>query len=197
MKRILKRICNRLGSLLARHSGPRMLYGFRRSDGIFLPLFRRGSTTFIDHPESFFPSDNVYVGHHNYLEASSGLHIGEFSQITSFISITTHSSHDAIRLYGRHYGGNDMKAYHRAPVYVGSFCFIGPHVVIMPGTKIGKGCLVKAYSYLDGEFPDFSIIGGNPAKVLGSTIDRDDIFLLQNPELRLFYEEWAANNLQH
>lgn len=194
MKNILNRTIGFISSLAARLASPRMLYGFRRSDGVFLPLFRKGSTTYIDHPKSFFPDNHVYIGHHNYLEASQGLHIGEYCQITSFVSITTHSSHDAIRIYGRQYGGGSMKAYVRGAVRIGAFTFVGPHTVIMPGTIIGKGCLIKAYSYVEGNFPDFSIIGGNPAVVTGSTLQRDSKLLELYPELKKFRDDWANEN---
>jgi acetyltransferase-like isoleucine patch superfamily enzyme len=61
----------------------------------------------------------------------------------------------------------------------------------MPGTKIGKGCLVAAYSFVKGDFPDFSIIGGNPASIVGTTKDLDKDYLEQYPELQEFYSEWA------
>lgn len=57
--------------------------------------------------------------------------------------------------------------------------------------KIGKGSIVSAYSMVKGDFPEFSIIAGNPAKVVGNTRNIDGPFLQANPELRTFYEEWA------
>jgi acetyltransferase-like isoleucine patch superfamily enzyme len=57
----------------------------------------------------------------------------------------------------------------------------------MPNTNIGKGCIVASHSYVEGVFPDFSIIGGVPAKVIGSTKDKDEVFLKEFPELRNTY----------
>ena len=84
-----------------------------------------------------------------------------------------------------------MKGYVKGSVFIGKYTFIGPHSVIMPGTKIGKGSIVSAYSMVKGDFPEFSIIAGNPAKVVGNTRNIDGPFLQANPELRTFYEEWA------
>ena len=72
-----------------------------------------------------------------------------------------------------------------------SLYFIGPHVTIMPDTHIGKGCIVSAYSYVKGDFPDFSIIAGNPAKVIGDTRTIDESFLKENPSLKSNYDAWA------
>jgi acetyltransferase-like isoleucine patch superfamily enzyme len=61
----------------------------------------------------------------------------------------------------------------------------------MPSTKIGKGSLIAAYSYVKGEFPDFAIIAGNPAKVIGDTREQDEAILQGNPELKSYYNEWC------
>jgi acetyltransferase-like isoleucine patch superfamily enzyme len=59
-----------------------------------------------------------------------------------------------------------------APVFsrdtrIGSCCFIAPHTVIAPGTVLGDHCFVAAGSYVEGVFPAYSWIAGNPAKKLG------------------------------
>ncbi|MFM6934982.1 MAG: acyltransferase [Flavobacteriales bacterium] len=154
---------------------------------------RISNTTYIDHPQNLILGENVYVGHFNVIEASNGVTIEEGCQLTTYINITTHSSHMSIRLYGKSYAGAEMKAYEKGSVHIGKYSFIGPHSSIMPKTKIGKGSLVAAYSYVRGEFPDFAIISGNPAKVIGDTRRMDERQLRQHPELRSFYEEWANN----
>jgi acetyltransferase-like isoleucine patch superfamily enzyme len=169
-----------------------MVGGYKRlTDGKFLPRTRISNSTFIDHPQHFNIANNVFVGHHNFIEASNGLTIEEGCQITNFISITTHSSHKSIRLYGPDYAGPEMIGYIKGEVLIGKYTFVGPHSTIMPNTKIGKGCLISAYSYVQGEFPDFSIIAGNPAKVVGDTREMDQKYLDEYPELMKSYKSWA------
>jgi acetyltransferase-like isoleucine patch superfamily enzyme len=74
-------------------------------------------------------------------------------------------------------------------VEIGEFCYIGAHSVIMPGTKLGKGCIVSAFSYVSGEFPDYSILRGQPARIIGDTKTRDLTFLNQNPDAKSVYYE--------
>ncbi len=151
-----------------------------------------GNTTFIDYPQKLILHDGVYIGHHNFIEASNCIEICEGCQITDFVSITTHSSHISIRLYGSEYNNfNNHKGYITGSVKIEKFTFIGPHSVIMPGTQIGKGSIVAAYSYVKGNFPDFSIIKGNPAKVVGDTRNIDKQYLDQNDELKKIYSSWA------
>jgi acetyltransferase-like isoleucine patch superfamily enzyme len=170
----------------------RMIWGYKVRGGKFLKYTRIGSTTFIDNKKNLIIGNNVFIGHYNYIEASNGVTIGEGCQITNFISITSHSSHIAIRLYGNKYAAfSDHIGYVKGRVQIGNYSFVGPHCVIMPGTEIGKGSLVASYSYVDGKFPDFSILKGNPATVVGDTRTIDSSFLDQHNELRAFYDDWA------
>lgn len=51
-------------------------------------------------------------------------------------------------------------------VTVGPDCWIGMGVSILPGVRIGEGCVVGAGSVVAKDLPDFSIAVGNPAKVI-------------------------------
>ncbi|MGY8926277.1 MAG: acyltransferase, partial [Flavobacteriales bacterium] len=142
--------------------------------------------------ENLILEDNVFIGQYNFIEASNGITINEGCQITNYISIVSHSSHNSIRYYGKEYRTTkDLKGYVRGSVEIGKYSFIGPHVTIMPNTILGKGCIVSAFSLVKGEFPDFSIIAGNPAKIVGSTLEKDKSFLNNNPELQELYNAWA------
>lgn len=186
------KIKRRLQFMLARFIRPTMIVGWKLPNGRYLKLVRVSNMTHIDYPKNLEFGDNCYVGHFNFLEASNRLVIGEGCQITNYCTITTHSSHQSIRLYGDAYTKHkDLKGYLKGDVEIGKYTFVGPHSVIMPGSKIGKGSLVSAYSYVDGEYPDFSILKGNPAKVVGSTKDMDEELLDENPDLMKLYNKWA------
>jgi len=49
---------------------------------------------------------------------------------------------------------------------IGENCFIGSGVKIQAGTKLGFQCVVGANAVVRGEFPDYSVIVGVPAKVI-------------------------------
>lgn len=184
---MLKRFTRSLKRFLYSFRKPMMIDGYKTHDGKYLPKVRISSSTFIDNPNRLELRDNIFIGHHNYIEASNTIKIGEGCQITNFVTITSHSSHQSIRLYGNSYAGSEMKGYIKGPVEIGDFTFIGPHVTIMPLTKIGKGCVVSSHSYVEGVFPDFSIIAGIPAKVIGDVRTKDDLLLSEFPELQNTY----------
>ena len=172
-----------------------MRSGFKRSDGVFLPRTRMGITVTITGKEKLNIADNVFVGQYTFLEASNGLTIEEGVQIGYNNLIATHSSHMSIRLYGDQYDKVEgpLKGYVTGEVFIGKYTFIGPHCTVMPKTHIGKGSIVSAYSMVSGKFPDFSIISGNPAKVVGDTRKLDERMLQRHPELREYYDEWAKD----
>ncbi len=172
-----------------------MVMGYTNPGGIYVPTTRISNTTSLINPNNLNLADNIFIGHYNFIEASNQISISEGCQITNYVSIISHSSHISIRLYGKHYTQHkEHIAYVRGAVSIGAYSFIGPHSTIMPGTSIGKGSIVSAYSLVKGTFPDFAIIGGNPAVVIGDTRDMDKQYLQDNPSLRDFYNEWVASN---
>ena len=180
---------------LLKNIRPVMIGNYKDKDGKKIRLTRVGSSSTIIGEAGLNLSENVFIGQYNFIEATNGIQIQEGCQITNFISILTHSSHKAIRLYGSQYTKiADKKQYGIGSVEIGRYTFVGPHSVVMPNTIIGKGSLVAAYSYVQGEFPDYSIIGGNPAKRIGDTREMDQEALTSNPELQSYYDEWTKDD---
>jgi len=179
--------------LLAWIAKPRMIRGYRLPDGRRLGYVRISTTVIINAAVNLHLEDYVFIWHHSVLDSSAGLWIGEGCQIGAWVGIFTHSSHISIRLYGREYvKEKDPVGYAREPVHIGAYTFIGSHSIILPGSRIGKGCLIAPFSVVRGEFPDFSAIAGNPARVRGDTRHMDEAYLSEHPELRKNYEAWAS-----
>ncbi len=151
---------------------------------------RISNITHISNKKNIAIGDNVFIGHFNYIDGFDKVSIGNGCQITNYVSVLTHSSHNSIRLYGESYiehWSKDMKGLLNAPVQIGEYCFIGPHSVIMPGTILGKGCVVSAFSFVSGTFEDFSIIRGIPAKQVGSVKESDKELMEEYPRLKNLY----------
>ena len=104
---------------------------------------------------------NCWIGPFTILDGSGGgLEIGNWTSIGSGTHVYTHHTIDQSLTSGL------VKPF-RTPTSIGQSCFIAPHVIIGPGTVIGSHCVITAFSYVEGTYPDNSIISGNPAKIVG------------------------------
>ena len=173
----------------------RIVFGERDAGGRFLASTRISPSTCIDHPEGLTLGDHVFIGHFNFIDASHGVRVDEGVQITNFVSVVTHSSHRSLRLMGTAYvqaAGEGRPGFVSGAVHIGAWSFIGPHSVIEANTRLGKGCLVESHSRVRGEFPDFAVIAGVPAQVVGDTRETDASWLTRHPEWQAHYDAWAA-----
>lgn len=55
-----------------------------------------------------------------------------------------------------------------APVIIGDGCWLGINVCVLAGVTLGRNCVVAANSVVTSSFPDGSVIGGAPARLLRS-----------------------------
>jgi acetyltransferase-like isoleucine patch superfamily enzyme len=159
----------------------------RLSDNLGNKVGISNTTHISNRGENLKIGNNVFIGHFNYIDAfNASLTIGNNVQITNYCNILTHSTHNAIR-----FPNMDLKSQkcqetveNIGSIIIKDYTYIGPHSVIMPGTNLGKGCIVAAYSYVKGEFPDFCILRGQPAKIVGTTKDIDQELMNNFPELK-------------
>jgi len=111
---------------------------------------------------------NLKIGRHSA--------IGINCKISSncYIGMGTTMGPECIILTQNHKWDNHshrLDGYECKPVVIGEKCWIGTRVIILPGTKIGKRCIIGAGSVVpDKEYPDYSLIAGNPAVVKKSLL---------------------------
>lgn len=94
------------------------------------------------------------------------LSIGSYCKITSGVVVLAHDYSRSVlrRVYG------DVVAEARK-TQIGDNVFIGMNSIILMGTHIGNNCIVGAGSVCHGNYPDNSVVAGNPAKVICSLDD--------------------------
>ena len=111
---------------------------------------------------------NVSLGFDTTLSAIDRINIGDNVLIASGVFITAHN-------HGQYRGPQSAApetppAYRplhsRGPVIIEANCWIGEHVVILPGVHIGAGCVIGANSVVTHDVPAHTISGGNPSRVL-------------------------------
>jgi acetyltransferase-like isoleucine patch superfamily enzyme len=104
--------------------------------------------------------ENTWIGPFTVLDGSGGLEIGDTCSISAGVHIYTH---DTVKWATS--GGKSPAE--RAPVRIGSRCYIGPNTVISKGVTIGDGCVIGANSLVNSDVPSGMKAWGTPCRVQG------------------------------
>jgi acetyltransferase-like isoleucine patch superfamily enzyme len=107
--------------------------------------------------------DNVRIGHNLFVSCASSLKIGNDVTISAnvFISTTENRMERENLLPFSDWPVLEM------PVVIGDNCFIGYGAAILPGTKLGVGCVVGANAVVRGEYPNGTVIAPAKSQLLG------------------------------
>ena len=112
-----------------------------------------------------FKGKPEYIHQDAFLDASGGLTIYEDVVISTGVIILSHDWSILKRSnHSDHLHNSVFK-----PVTISANSFIGAGAIILPGSEIGKNCIIGAGAVVKGKIPDDSIVIGNPAKIIGKT----------------------------
>jgi acetyltransferase-like isoleucine patch superfamily enzyme len=70
------------------------------------------------------------------------------------------------------WGGNSEVPKEGFDIFIGDGVFVASGAIILGKCHIGNNCIVAAGAVVTKSFPDYSIIAGIPAKLIGDTRDR-------------------------
>ena len=135
------------------------------------------------HPENVSLDEDVYVGHHailkgyfqNQLHVGAGSWIGQAAFLHAAGGITVGkrvgiAPHVCILTSWHTDPGRDVPimdgALQFAPVVLEDGCDIGLNATVLPGVTIGRGAQVGAGAVVTRDVPPFSVVAGNPARIL-------------------------------
>lgn len=125
------------------------------------------------YPPGIKIGQDTIIGDHVFLDGRDKLTIGDHVDIASRVLIYN-SEHDI--------NSDDFHAI-EAPVEIGDYVFIGPRAIILPGVTIGKGAVVAAGAVVTSDVPEFAIVGGVPAKVIGERKNKEPKYKLGRARL--------------
>jgi len=127
--------------------------------------------------------------------------IGKFCMIASGVQFIMNGANhltDAVSAYPFAIFGNgwegamEGKQYpHKGDLVIGNDVWIGYEATLMAGITIGDGAIIAAKSVVTKDVPPYSIVGGNPAKVIRMRFDESQIRRL----LALQWWNWPADKI--
>ncbi len=117
--------------------------------------------------------DNFYLGQNSMIGSEKNVTIGNCVIISNDVRIYDNNNHpispkarENMSLNGF---SNDNWAWHHssiAPVVIEDNVWIGQFSSILKGVTIGKGSIVATRAVVTKDVPPYSIVAGNPAKVV-------------------------------
>ena len=86
---------------------------------------------------------------------------------------------------------NDLSVL-KGDVEIGNACWIADNVTILPGITIGNGAVVGAGSVVTKNVAPYSVVAGNPAKLIKYRFDKDIIDQLE----QICWWSWDKNKIE-
>lgn len=158
--------------------------------------------------KTVFPLDKVRVGRYSYgpLHVYSWgnpdekLVVGDYCSLSPdcrFLLSGNHPINGLLSFPVKYwYGVRGCESQTKGPIEVGNDVWIGMAAIILSGVKIGDGAIVAAGSVVAKDVEPYSIVGGNPAKLIKyrfNSILRDELAKLDYSTLDV---NWLVKN-QH
>ncbi|MGB7686524.1 MAG: acyltransferase [Solirubrobacterales bacterium] len=131
----------------------RRLLGLRIDPGAILYQWRD-----LRHPAGIEIGEGTVIGHWATLDGRQGVRIGRNVNCSNEVALWTlqHDPND------RHFAGRG------GPIVVEDYAWISFRATVLPGVRIGRGAVVAANSVVTKDVEDYEIVGGIPAKVIGT-----------------------------
>lgn len=127
-----------------------------------------GDDVTIERKAYFGKGDRIRIGNHSGLGENciipNGSHIGDNVMMgPGCYFLQQNHKFDRTDIPMREQGYEESM-----PVTIEDDCWIGINVMVMAGRKISKGSIIAAGCVLTKDFPEYSIVGGNPGKLIRS-----------------------------
>lgn len=162
-----QRGCELLGQLF-----PESTWGCRIRGALYRPFLRRCGRNFqvalsakLEHTGGIDVGHDVYIGHGAWISGlRGGIRFENEAMLGPYVCIV--SSNHTFADGSARFGPGDP-----GMIVVGQGTWIASHATVMAGVTIGRSCLVAAGAVVTRDVPDEAIMGGVPAKVIGSTAE--------------------------
>lgn len=104
-----------------------------------------------------------YIHHDVYIDNIGYIEIGKNVVISTKAILLAHDYSPRVKQLL--YGGGEKYVH---SLIIGENVFIGAGAIILPKTVIGNNCIIGAGAVVKGIIPDYSVVIGNPCKIVKS-----------------------------
>lgn len=110
----------------------------------------------LQHVRGIEVGSRVFIHRHTELDLRGGIVIGDDVAISPGCRILT-ADHDP---------DSPTREYRERTVTIGDRVWLGTGATVLPGTSIGRGCVVGAGAVAHGQLDEFGLYAGSPARRL-------------------------------
>lgn len=138
-------------------------------------------------PDTLIIGKFVQIAHGvRFITSSANHKMGGFSTypFMNFMMTSETTSEDIITMF------DESKS--KGDIVVGNDVWIGFDATIMPGVKIGDGAIIGAKSVVTKDVEPYTIVAGNPAKVIRKRFDDITIVTL----LKIEWWDWEIEKIE-
>jgi acetyltransferase-like isoleucine patch superfamily enzyme len=140
------------------------------------PHIYQGALIHSTSPELVKIGDDVIIGPSVVINIGpcKGFYIGSKTGIArgTFIRSANHRFDDTEKPYQEQ--GHDFKVINfkgrEYSIVIEEDCWVGANAILLSGTHLGKGAIVSAGAVVSSVVPPYSIVVGNPARVIGNRL---------------------------
>lgn len=125
--------------------------------------------------------------------------LGKFCQIATGARFLTNGSNHTMdgistypfKVFGESWGDAPYPRVNKGDTVIGNDVWIGNGATIMQGIKIGNGAIIGTNALVTKDVEPYTIVGGNPARVIRKRFSDEQIEFLQNLE----WWDWPLDKL--
>jgi len=145
---------------------------------LYRKMFRMGTGCIIAHkvmlvtPHRFGQRTALRIGsrvkflEHALVDYSGGLSVGDDVWFSNSCAVYTHSHSISSRIV------RSRQPIVSSPLEIGDDAWICAHAIVTPQVKrIGRGAIIGAGAVVTRDVPDYAIVAGNPAQIIGERRD--------------------------
>jgi acetyltransferase-like isoleucine patch superfamily enzyme len=112
--------------------------------------------------------ENTNIGQYNLIHAESPVRVGKNILTAAYCYLVGGGNHDFSRV---DVPIVQQPSIRKGGIDLGDGTWLGAHVTVLDGVKIGRDCVIGAGSVVNKKLPDFSVAIGTPARVLKNRLE--------------------------